>query len=126
MNATQLTFGVAFLAGLASFLSPCVLPLVPIYLAQLVGQSVYQSSGDQEERPVRRARRRQDLHVQRERPGRQPAVVERYLYLGAFEAGGRAAGRQRDRGSSLTGRQHRGDDEREEQETGGHGEGRPQ
>ncbi len=54
MNATQLTLGVAFLAGLASFLSPCVLPLVPIYLAQLVGQSVYQSSGDpEEERPMR-------------------------------------------------------------------------
>ncbi len=44
MNPSQLTFGVAFLAGLASFLSPCVLPLVPIYLAQLVGQGVYQST----------------------------------------------------------------------------------
>ncbi|HLZ59575.1 MAG TPA: cytochrome c biogenesis protein CcdA [Ktedonosporobacter sp.] len=33
----------AFVAGMASFLSPCVLPLVPIYLAQLVGQSVSQS-----------------------------------------------------------------------------------
>ena len=54
MNPSQLTLGVAFLAGLASFLSPCVLPLVPIYLAQLVGQSVYQSSGDlEEEHPVR-------------------------------------------------------------------------
>ncbi len=53
MDPSQLTFGVAFLAGLASFLSPCVLPLVPIYLAQLVGQSVYQSTGEQEERPAR-------------------------------------------------------------------------
>ncbi|MFN4250614.1 cytochrome c biogenesis protein CcdA, partial [Deinococcus sp.] len=26
------TFAVAFLAGLVSFLSPCVLPLVPSYL----------------------------------------------------------------------------------------------
>lgn len=41
---TQITIGLAFLAGLASFLSPCVLPLVPIYLAQLVGPSVYQAS----------------------------------------------------------------------------------
>lgn len=41
---TQLGLSVAFLAGLASFLSPCVLPLVPIYLAQLVGQSVQQST----------------------------------------------------------------------------------
>src|SRR5215471_14221578 len=49
MNPSQLTLGVAFLAGLASFLSPCVLPLVPIYLAQLVGQSVYQSCGALEE-----------------------------------------------------------------------------
>ena len=53
MNPTQLTFGVTFLAGLASFLSPCVLPLVPIYLAQLVGQSVFQSTSDQETRPAR-------------------------------------------------------------------------
>jgi cytochrome c-type biogenesis protein len=40
---TQVTIGIAFLAGLASFLSPCILPLVPIYLAQLVGPSVYQA-----------------------------------------------------------------------------------
>ncbi len=55
MNPSQLSFGVAFIAGLASFLSPCVLPLVPIYLAQLVGQSVYQSTGeqDQEYQPTR-------------------------------------------------------------------------
>lgn len=50
MNPSQLSFGVAFIAGLVSFLSPCVLPLVPIYLAQLVGQSVYQSTDEQEER----------------------------------------------------------------------------
>src|SRR5579885_2129328 len=48
MDSSQLTVGVAFLAGLASFLSPCVLPLVPIYLAQLVGQGIYQSAGDGE------------------------------------------------------------------------------
>src|SRR6266705_271898 len=55
MNPSQLSFGVAFIAGLASFLSPCVLPLVPIYLAQLVGQSVNQSTGeqDQEYQPTR-------------------------------------------------------------------------
>ena len=48
MDSTQITLGVAFVAGLVSFLSPCVLPLVPIYLAQLVGQSVYQSATGQE------------------------------------------------------------------------------
>jgi len=51
MNPSQLSFGVAFVAGLASFLSPCVLPLVPIYLGQLVGQSVHQSTGEQSEGP---------------------------------------------------------------------------
>lgn len=44
MSPAQLSLGIAFIAGLASFLSPCVLPLVPIYLAQLVGQSVYQGT----------------------------------------------------------------------------------
>ncbi|GCE12131.1 cytochrome c biogenesis CcdA family protein [Tengunoibacter tsumagoiensis] len=47
MNPTDISLGLAFLAGLASFLSPCVLPLVPIYLIQLVGQSVYQSGQQQ-------------------------------------------------------------------------------
>jgi len=32
-----------------------VLPLATIYVAQLVGQSVYQSTGDQEDRPARLA-----------------------------------------------------------------------
>ena len=48
MNPSQLSFGVAFIAGLASFLSPCVLPLVPIYLMQLVGESVYQSTAQED------------------------------------------------------------------------------
>ncbi len=52
MNPTQVTIGVAFVAGLVSFLSPCVLPLVPIYLAQLVGQSVYQSVEEKHARLV--------------------------------------------------------------------------
>ena len=30
-------FGVAFLGGILSFVSPCVLPLVPIYLSHLAG-----------------------------------------------------------------------------------------
>jgi cytochrome c-type biogenesis protein len=41
---SQVSFSVAFIAGLASFLSPCVLPLVPIFLAQMVGQSVSQAA----------------------------------------------------------------------------------
>jgi len=31
----HLGIGVAFMAGLVSFLSPCVLPIVPVYLAYL-------------------------------------------------------------------------------------------
>jgi cytochrome c-type biogenesis protein len=34
--------GAAFLAGLLSFVSPCVLPLTPIYVAQLVGPGIWQ------------------------------------------------------------------------------------
>ncbi len=52
MNPSQVNIGVAFVAGLVSFLSPCVLPLVPIYLAQLVGQSVYQSEEKRQARLV--------------------------------------------------------------------------
>jgi cytochrome c-type biogenesis protein len=48
MNISQIGYGVAFIAGLASFLSPCVLPLVPIYLAQLIGHSVYRSADGQQ------------------------------------------------------------------------------
>lgn len=53
MNPSQLSFGIAFFAGLASFLSPCVLPLVPIYLTQLVGQSVYQSNDRRQQTSLR-------------------------------------------------------------------------
>jgi cytochrome c-type biogenesis protein len=53
MNPAQLSIGIAFIAGLASFLSPCVLPLVPIYLGQLVGQSIYQATERQQELSTR-------------------------------------------------------------------------
>lgn len=36
----NITFPVAFIAGILSFLSPCVLPLVPVYLATIAGVSV--------------------------------------------------------------------------------------
>jgi cytochrome c-type biogenesis protein len=38
--------GVSFLAGLVSFLSPCVLPIVPGFLAYLAGSSLAESEGD--------------------------------------------------------------------------------
>ncbi|MDE5414985.1 cytochrome c biogenesis CcdA family protein [Alkalihalobacterium chitinilyticum] len=37
---TEITIWLAFFAGVISFLSPCVFPLVPAYLAQLTGTSV--------------------------------------------------------------------------------------
>ena len=40
------TFGGAFLAGLISFISPCVLPIVPPYLAYLAGLSVVEVQSD--------------------------------------------------------------------------------
>lgn len=40
MSPDNVTFGLAFLAGLASFLSPCVLALVPAYVGYLSGRSV--------------------------------------------------------------------------------------
>ncbi len=53
MHPSDLSMSIAFVAGLASFLSPCVLPLVPIYLTQLVGQSVYQSSDSKQQASLR-------------------------------------------------------------------------
>ena len=34
----------AFVAGLLSFVSPCVLPLTPVYLAQLVGPAIWEGA----------------------------------------------------------------------------------
>lgn len=39
----NVNIGVAFIAGLASFLAPCVLPLVPAYLGYLSGHAVTKS-----------------------------------------------------------------------------------
>jgi cytochrome c-type biogenesis protein len=45
MNIGDITLGLAFLAGLASFLSPCVFSLVPAYVGYLGGRSAGLSSG---------------------------------------------------------------------------------
>lgn len=52
----------AFVAGLLSFVSPCVLPLTPVYIARLVGPSIWE---DQQADKVRRAalRRTTTLHA---------------------------------------------------------------
>jgi len=43
----DVTFGGAFLAGLISFVSPCVLPIVPPYLAYLAGLSFEEFQSDE-------------------------------------------------------------------------------
>lgn len=50
MDFASVGISLAFLAGLASFLSPCVFSLVPAYVGYLGGRSVASSSGGQENR----------------------------------------------------------------------------
>ena len=38
MGASNLSLATAFVAGLISFFSPCVLPLVPVYLGYMTGR----------------------------------------------------------------------------------------
>ncbi|GAB4521459.1 MAG: cytochrome c biogenesis protein CcdA [Anaerolineales bacterium] len=45
MDFSNITLGLAFLAGLASFLSPCVFSLVPAYIGYLGGRSVASAQG---------------------------------------------------------------------------------
>ena len=47
---SEIGIGIAFLAGLASFLAPCVLPLVPAYLSYLTGYTVTDAPSDRKER----------------------------------------------------------------------------
>jgi len=50
LASTNITITVAFLAGLASFLSPCVLPLVPGYISLISGVSIDRLKQQTEER----------------------------------------------------------------------------
>ena len=40
MQGSNITIGIAFAAGILSFLSPCVLPLVPGYVSLISGVSI--------------------------------------------------------------------------------------
>mgnify|MGYP001220201566 FL=1 len=51
---SEVTIGAAFLAGLISFLSPCVLPLVPPYLCYMAGVSLDQLVGEAPEPVAKR------------------------------------------------------------------------
>ncbi len=50
MDFSNLSIGIAFLAGLASFLSPCVFSLVPAYVSYLGGRSVATAASGKESR----------------------------------------------------------------------------
>jgi cytochrome c-type biogenesis protein len=45
MDPSNINIGIAFIAGLASFLSPCVFSLVPAYIGYLGGRSVASAQG---------------------------------------------------------------------------------
>lgn len=44
MEMSSVTIPLAFLAGTLSFLSPCVLPLVPVYLGYLSGSAIHEDN----------------------------------------------------------------------------------
>ncbi len=50
MDSGNINIGIAFIAGLASFLSPCVFSLVPAYIGYLGGRSVASTQGNQTSR----------------------------------------------------------------------------
>jgi len=56
-EATSVSFGIALLAGLLSFLSPCVLPMIPAYLMIVSGTSLAELKGDGEPAPTGLRRR---------------------------------------------------------------------
>ena len=48
----EISLWLAFSAGLLSFLSPCVLPLVPVYLASLVGPEIFDAKATRNRIPI--------------------------------------------------------------------------
>ena len=52
----DITWATAFFAGLLSFLSPCVLPLVPPYLGFLAGATIEELTGDEDSEKTSRWR----------------------------------------------------------------------
>ncbi|HAR33714.1 MAG TPA: cytochrome C biogenesis protein, partial [Desulfobacter sp.] len=49
MLTQTITFPAAFAAGLLSFLSPCVLPLIPAYFSFITGLSLDELTADNKE-----------------------------------------------------------------------------
>src|SRR5512138_2063821 len=54
MGETQITYIGAFIAGLLSFLSPCVLPLIPSFITYLTGLSFNDLQAEHPSHIVRR------------------------------------------------------------------------
>src|SRR3954452_19475846 len=52
--AIDITYGGSLIGGLVSFLSPCVLPLVPPYLCYMAGVSLGQLTAEDGQRVARR------------------------------------------------------------------------
>ncbi|WP_438351423.1 cytochrome c biogenesis CcdA family protein [Paenibacillus sp. FA6] len=50
---SEISISLAFIAGLASFISPCCLPLYPSYLSYITGMSVHQLKTEQNKKEVR-------------------------------------------------------------------------
>lgn len=50
----NVSFGVAFIAGLLSFVSPCVLPLLPSYVSFITGMSFEAITGEEDRARVKR------------------------------------------------------------------------
>lgn len=59
METTNITYAGAFIAGLLSFLSPCVLPLIPSYITYITGLSF---ADLQAEHPTHKVRRQTIIH----------------------------------------------------------------
>lgn len=59
MDASSISIGLAFLAGLVSFLSPCVLPIVPSYVSFITGMTLDELQHD----PRGEARRQAAIHA---------------------------------------------------------------
>ncbi len=53
MEASQVSLFIAFMAGFLSFITPCVLPLVPSYLSFITGLSFEELTSEQDQQRVR-------------------------------------------------------------------------
>jgi cytochrome c-type biogenesis protein len=54
MATQEVTFSLAFVFGLLSFASPCVLPLIPSYLSYITGLSFADLTGEEDKKRIRK------------------------------------------------------------------------